>query len=261
MLADEPDIPLLEPTMAVVTAQIVEGWRVTRVEPIVDCVNRKLSWYFGDEDPAELLIRRKKEKKPTAESAELASARQEKNKLMLAGARDRLKPGSKLRPTVPQMNAVVLAYKKHKGATQREISDVRKRIKGKENTAIMFQTVVRNCAENGIPWMEMGAPEELPLGLGYAQVNAVNDGSDAVEGSEDSGSDGEDEVDVEFTDDAEHEALCALVDEVLASVGASGDEDLAAIGDATTPDETHQVLIDGLRRSSRHRAHPGRLNL
>jgi len=262
MLGDEQDFQLLEPPVAEVTARIVDGWRVSRVEPIVDRVNRTLAWLFGDEDPAELLIRSKQEKKQTAQSSEQDAGRLLKMASLLAGARTRLKPGSKLRPTVPQMSAVVLAYKRHKGATQREISDIRKRIKGKDKTVAMFDSVVQNCVEGGIPWMQMGAPDELPLGLGSALVDEVDDDSAAASGSEGDESDGEDwnDNEVEEIDTAENEALCELVDEVLASVGASGDQDLAAIGDASTPEETNQLLMEGVRRSSRHRVQPGRFN-
>jgi hypothetical protein len=175
-MSEVTELRLLEPAMAEIEAKV--DWQVVRVEPMVEIVNRPLSWLFGDEDPALVLIKRNRAKAPRNAHIPASTGP------LLAGARERLKPGSKSAPTVAQMKAVVMAYKRQAGAGRQQLSEVRNGMKGKAETAAAFKALLGICGTDGLPWKEMGAPEELPLSLGVAHMMSDDDES------EDEGDDG-----------------------------------------------------------------------
>jgi len=264
MMIDEQEKRLEEPTLEEVEAK--GEWLLLRVEPIIERVNRALSWLFGGDDPAELLLKRKERRTP---NRRIGGELSRKNEL-LVGARERLVPGSKLTPTVAQMQAVVIAYKSCKGAGKREISEIRKCMKGKSATVAAFQEVLASCSVDHIPWKEMGAPEELPLGLGYAQAmdhgEVTNEGDDGDDerGNDDRTTADDNECDDSSDDDVENEDIEALgdvLDNVIALLGDGADEYLHVVDSAMTAEEVVEAIETGLRRGFRERAPPERMDL
>ena len=151
------------------------------------------------------------------------------------------------------MKAVVLAYKVLKGAGVRQLSEVRSGMKGKVQTAAAFKAVIEMCGGAGLPWKEMGAPEELPLGLGVAQILNDEDGSESDEGD----CDGRDDAEDEDLEGVELEALGDVLDGVVASIGGEADDELdelSAVDAADSPEDLREVLECELRRGTRVRA-------
>ena len=101
-MIDEQEKRIEEPSLEDIEAN--DEWLLLRVEPIVERVNRTLSWLFGGDDPAQLLLKRKQTRTRSTRTEEGPSRKDE----LLGGARERLRLGSKLSPTVAQMQAVVV---------------------------------------------------------------------------------------------------------------------------------------------------------
>jgi hypothetical protein len=170
------------------------------------------------------------------------------------------------------MKAVVLAYKELKGAGHRQLSEVRSGMKGKAETVAAFKAVVQMCGDVGLPWKQMGAPEELPLGLGVAQIPNDDDNSESDEGDCDGLGEGCDDDDDGDIEGAELEALGEVLDGVIASIDADEDAELGelpalvtadsagelrevleAVANADSAEDLREVLECGLRRGTRFR--------
>ena len=259
MCEDAAEVRLEEPTRAEIAAHA--HMEVERVEPLVDMVSRTLSFLFGGQNPAEVLLSRKR---TTSSRAPRVAAN---TGPLLAGARERLKPGSKVVPTVPQMKAVVLAYKKVKGAGRQQLTEVRRSMKGKAETSAAFKAVLEVCGADGPPWVHMGAPEELPHSLGVAEMLDDIEDSDS-EDDDDSNTGGGDLFGGENYDSsedeiesAELEAIGDLLEGIAESIGADADEAIAEVDSAVTAEELSEVLESGLRRSARARVEPKRYDV
>jgi hypothetical protein len=83
-MIDEQEKRIEEPFLEEIEAN--DEWLLLRVEPIVERVNRTLSWLFGGDDPAQLLLKRKRTRSRTSQTEEGPSRKDE----LLGGARERL---------------------------------------------------------------------------------------------------------------------------------------------------------------------------
>jgi hypothetical protein len=116
----------------------------------------------------------------------------------------------------------------------------------------------------------MGAPEELPLGLGYAQVanadvamgedggcgdDVDNDDSMTPVGN-DSNASSEEE-----NEDDDLDVLGGVLDNVVDVPGDSADEFLHAVDDAVNADEVCEAIESEFCRGMRQRAAPNRMDL
>jgi hypothetical protein len=233
------------PTEAAVAARCADGWVVDRVEPNIAPVNTTLTEYFGPVFPADVLLRGAKARAPR--SAEGASAEKLARAPLLASARARMKPTSLLKPRMDHMVAVAVAFKAYEGGSVRELTALRKSMKGSGNASLVFNNLVLSRKGKSFPWTEMGAPEDSAA---EGVVSEGEDEDDAEAGADaDVVSDEDEDAAAEVDEDL---ALGELFESVVAAVGTEAEELVDEIDDAASDADARAVA------EARMEAHLGR---
>jgi len=133
-------ISLEAPTQAEVEALCADGNHVEKVIPIIARENTTLTELFGNEIPMDVLLRNSKARGPRA--SEKMAALKLKLAPLLALARKKMEAVPVQESTMPQMHAVVVAFKAFKGGSSRDLSGVQRSMKGLTNATTVFSTLV-----------------------------------------------------------------------------------------------------------------------
>jgi hypothetical protein len=145
--------------------------RLAKGEPkLMDVVGSYNGLYAGGDFPERVLQVEQTAERAVKETAERRQQRQasKKSKVLadLVGARKRIEDGGKPFPTVPQMRAVVLAYRKHKEVSETTLNDLSKLMKSLPSTKPEYDLVLTEAGDEGIPWLAMGV---LPVHDGLVE--------------------------------------------------------------------------------------------